>query len=204
MKEERVHFGKDQMLLEGLFAAAGETKGAIISHPHSLMGGDMWNPVVKTVTQVLFAAGISTLRFNFRGVGGSAGSFDEGRGEQEDFLSALAFLEDRGLKEILPAGYSFGAWVIAGVLGRRSLAPAIFVAPPIKLFPFDLRNLKGSVGLIVCGDCDPYCPADRIRTMATELSCPLVLIPGSDHFFQPRDTALADCIANFVRHRDRR
>lgn len=116
------------------------------------MGGDMWNPVVETVARALFAAGISTLRLNFRGVGGSAGCFDEGRGEQEDLLAALAFLEERGLKEILPAGYSFGAWVSAGVLGRRALAPAIFVAPPIHLFPFDLETLRNRVGLIVCGD----------------------------------------------------
>jgi alpha/beta superfamily hydrolase len=102
-------------------------------HPHSLMGGDMWNPVVETVARALFSAGICTLRFNFRGVGGSSGCFDEGRGEQEDLLAALAFLEERGLREIMPAGYSFGAWVSAGVLGRRSLAPAIFVAPPIVI-----------------------------------------------------------------------
>jgi alpha/beta superfamily hydrolase len=200
MKEERVFFGKGHMHLEGLFAAMRGTRGAVISHPHSLMGGDMWNPVVETVAQALFSAGISTLRFNFRGVGGSAGSFDEGRGEQEDLLSALAFLEDRGQKEILPAGYSYGAWVTAGVLGHRALAPAIFVAPPIKLFPFDLDNLKDCVGLIVSGDCDPYCPADGVRIMATALSCRLSFIQGSDHFFMSREADLADCIATYARN----
>ena len=198
MKEERVFFGEGQVRLEGLFASAGGTRGAVISHPHSLMGGDMWNPVVETVAQALFGAGISTLRFNFRGVGGSGGSFDEGRGEQEDLLSALAFLEDRGLKEILPAGYSFGAWVTAGVIGRRALAPALFVAPPIKMFPFDLETLRNRVGLIVCGDRDPYCPADEVRIMAAALSCRLEFIPGSDHFFLSQETDLADCIATFA------
>ena len=159
MKEEKVFFGEDRVRLEGLFAAAGGTKGAVISHPHSLMGGDMWNPVVETVTQALFGVGISTLRFNFRGVGESGGTFDEGRGEQEDLLAALAFLEDRGLKEILPAGYSFGAWVTAGVIGRRALAPALFVAPPIKMFSFDLKDLTESGG------------ADRLRG-------PRSLLPG--------------------------
>ena len=195
MNEERVFFGEGQMRLEGLFAAAGGTRGAVISHPHSLMGGDMWNPVVVTVAQALFASGISTLRFNFRGVGGSGGSFDEGRGEQEDLLSAIAFLEDRGLKEILPAGYSFGAWVTAGVLGRRALAPALFVAPPIELFPFDMETLQGRVGLIVCGDRDPYCPADGVRIMAAALSCRLEFIPGADHFLLSREMDLADRIA---------
>ena len=200
MNEERVFFGEGRMHLEGRFATARGTRGAVISHPHSLMGGDMWNPVVETIAQALFTAGISTLRFNFRGVGGSVGSFDEGRGEQEDFLSALSFLEDRGLKEILPAGYSFGAWVTAGVLSHRALAPALFVAPPMELFPFDLETLRGRVGLIVCGDCDPYCPADGVRTMATALSCQLVFIPGSDHFFLSREAELTECIGNFAQN----
>ena len=182
MKEERVYFGEGRMRMEGLFATAEGTKGAVISHPHSLMGGDMWNPVVETVTQALFSVGFSTLRFNFRGVGGSGGSFDNGQGEQEDLLSALAFLEDRALKEILPAGYSFGAWVTAGVTGRRALAPALFVAPPIEMFPFDLETLKNRVGLIVCGDRDPYCPADRVRIMATTVSCRLESHPGRGSF----------------------
>ncbi|MDP1992749.1 MAG: hypothetical protein Q8K00_17195 [Syntrophales bacterium] len=200
MNEERVYFGEGRMRMEGLFATAEGTRGAVISHPHSLMGGDMLNPVVEIVAQALFGAGISTLRFNFRGVGGSGGTFDEGRGEQEDLLAALAFLEDRGLKEILPAGYSFGAWVTAGVLGRRALAPALFVAPPIELFPFDPETLQNRVGLIVCGDRDPYCPADRVRIMATTLSCRLELIPGADHFFMSHEMDLAHCIATFARN----
>ena len=200
MKEERVFFEKDRVRLEGLFAVAGGTKGAVISHPHSLMGGDMWNSVVETVAQALFDAGISTLRFNFRGVGGSGGHFDEGRGEQADLLSAFAFLEDRGIKEVLPAGYSFGAWVTAGVLGRWTLAPALFVAPPIEMFSFDWETLRNRVGLIVCGDRDPYCPAQGVRLMATTLSCRLEFITGADHFFMSRETDLADCIAGFARN----
>lgn len=199
MKETRVFFGKGQTGLEGLFASAGGTKGAVIAHPHSLMGGDMLNPVVETVAGALFSAGFSTLRFNFRGVGGSAGRFDEGRGEQADLLAAYDFLEERGGEEILPAGYSFGAWVSAGVLGRRALAPAIFVAPPIRLFPFDLGTLRNRVGLIVCGDHDPYCPVDEIRLLAATLSCRLVLVPGADHFFLSCEKDLAACIDAFAR-----
>ena len=159
MKEERVYFGKGQMLLEGLFAAAGDTRGAIISHPHSLMGGDMWNPVMESVTQALFDAGISTLRFNFRGVGGSAGSFDEGRGEQEDVLSALAFLEDRGRKEILPAGYSFGAWVIAGVLGQSGAGAGDLCGTADRDVSFRPGEAEGQRG------------AYRLRGLRSVLSC---------------------------------
>lgn len=91
MKEEKVFFGEDQIRLEGLFASTGGMRGAVISHPHSLMGGNMWNPVVETVARALFAAGISTLRFNFRGVGGSAGCFDEGRGSRRMSWRPLPF-----------------------------------------------------------------------------------------------------------------
>ena len=182
MKEERVFFEKDRVRLEGLFAVAGGTKGAVISHPHSLMGGDMWNSVVETVAQALFDAGISTLRFNFRGVGGSGGHFDEGRGEQADLLSAFAFLEDRGIKEVLPAGYSFGAWVTAGVLGRRTPAPALFVAPPIEMFSFDSETLRNRVGLIVCGDRDPYCPAQRGSAHGDGAILPAGVHPGCGSF----------------------
>jgi len=198
MKEEPVLFGKGHARLEGLFASSGGTRGAVIAHPHSLMGGDMRNPVVETVSRSLFASGISTLRFNFRGVGRSEGTFDEGRGEQEDFLAALAFLENWGFSELLPAGYSFGAWVIAGALGRRTTAPAILVAPPIGMFPFALEHLRGRVGLIVCGDRDPYCPAEEIRIMAETLSCPQASVEGADHFFALHETELAGRIEAFV------
>lgn len=204
MQESAVHFGKGNRDLEGLFASAGGKKGAVIAHPHSLMGGDMWNPVVETVAGALSREGISTLRFNFRGVGGSAGSFDGGRGEREDLLAACDFLEAQGVEEILPAGYSFGAWVAAGMLGRRALAPAVFVAPPIRMFPFDLEGLQSRVGLIVCGDRDPYCPADEIRVAAAALGCPLAAIPGADHFFLMREGELAACIEEYIRSRDLR
>jgi len=115
--EERVFFGEKGMRLEGLYATGSGKRGAVVCHPHSLRGGDMHNPVVETLARALFGAGFSTLRFNFRGVGASDGIFDEGQGERDDLQAAKAFLEARGVREILPAGYSFGAWVIAGAAG---------------------------------------------------------------------------------------
>jgi alpha/beta superfamily hydrolase len=198
MKEEKVLFGRDNIRLEGLFADAGGTAGAVISHPHSLMGGDMGNSVVETLAETLFAAGFSTLRFNFRGVGGSTGAFDDGRGEQDDVLEAVSFLEERGFRAILPAGYSFGAWVNAGTLRRRDLLPAIFVSPPIDLFGFDVQALRGRVGLIVCGDRDPYCPAVKIKSVAAELACRLDIIPSADHFFWSQEKELAASVGDFA------
>jgi alpha/beta superfamily hydrolase len=199
MEEQEVFFGQRNIRLEGLYADSGQAMGAVISHPHSLMGGEMRNSVVETLSECLFDGGMSTLRFNFRGVGKSTGAFDEGRGEQKDVLAALSFMEERGIREILPAGYSFGAWVNAGVLSHRSLLPALFVSPPIKLFDFNLQTLRGKVGLIICGDRDEYCPPERIRNIAVELSCRLDLIPDADHFFLAKERELAECINAYAR-----
>jgi alpha/beta superfamily hydrolase len=198
MEEKQVFFGQGNIRLEGLYANPGGDMGAVISHPHPLMGGDMGNSIVETLTESLFAGGISTLRFNFRGVGKSTGTFDDGRGEQDDVLAAVSFMEEQGIREVLLAGYSFGAWVNAGILNRRKLLPALFVSPPISLFAFDFQTLVGKVGLMVCGDQDPYCPIERIKSIAAELACHLDIIPDADHFFQSRENDLAACINNFA------
>jgi uncharacterized protein len=199
MEEKKISFNQEAMTLEGLYARAEGFMGAVITHPHSLMGGDMWNPVVETLCGSIFAAGFSTLRFNFRGVGRSAGVFDEGQGEQQDVLAAVAFLADQGIREIMLAGYSFGAWVNAAVLARSNLLPAIFVAPPVDLLSFDLASLPGKVGLVVIGDKDQYCPEKRIKIVASELSCHLDIIPGADHFFMSKEKDLAMHIGSFTR-----
>jgi alpha/beta superfamily hydrolase len=199
MNGQEIFFGTEKVRLEGLYTPSGGPLGAVIAHPHSLMGGEMGNPIVTILSRALNAGGISTLRFNFRGVGRSGGRFDEGRGEQDDVLAAVSFLEARGIREILPAGYSFGAWVTAGVLNRRNLLPAILVSPPIDLLPFDFHGLHGKVGLVACGDQDQFCPADRIRMVAEELSCRLDIIPDADHFFLSREHDLAESITAFVK-----
>jgi alpha/beta superfamily hydrolase len=192
------HVDQGNILLEGIYANSGGSVGAVISHPHPLMGGDMGNSIVEILAKTLFASGISTLRFNFRGVGKSTGTFDDGRGEQDDVLAAVSFLEKQGIREILPAGYSFGAWVNAGILNRRKLLPALFVSPPITLLNFDFQTLRGKVGLIVCGDEDQYCPTERIKGVADELACRLDIISDADHFFQSRENELAASINNFA------
>jgi len=198
MDEQQVSFGAGSIRLEGLYAPLGGALGAAISHPHPLMGGTMANPVVAILSETLAACGISTLRFNFRGVGGSTGRFDEGRGEQDNLLGAMAFMEEQGIREILPVGYSFGAWVTAGVLDRRNLLPAILLSPPITLLRFQFQPLRGRVGLIACGDQDQFCPLGPMRDVAAELACRLDIIPGADHFFRAREQALAASIGAFA------
>lgn len=198
MSEKQVFFGPPNIRLEGLYANSGGVMGAVISHPHPLMGGDMDNSIVETLTETFLACGISTLRFNFRGVGRSTGIFDNGQGEQDDVLAAVSFMEEQGIQEILPAGYSFGAWVDAGILNRKNMLPAVFVSPPIDLFNFDFQTLKKKVGLIICGDQDPYCPAEKMKNIAAEIGCRLDIIPDADHFFSLREDDLAACVKDFA------
>jgi alpha/beta superfamily hydrolase len=196
--EQSVFFSQGAGRLEGLYTAVQGTMGAVISHPHPLKGGDMRNSVVEILTESLFAGGLSTLRFNFRGVGMSEGGFDDGRGEQEDVLAAVTYLERQGIREIVLAGYSFGAWVDTKVILRRNLLPAVLVSPPIDLLPFDFEPLREKIGLMICGDQDPYCPLDEARNAAAQTSCLLEIVAGADHLFSGKKSELSARIDAFV------
>jgi alpha/beta superfamily hydrolase len=184
--------------IEGRYADSGGATGAVIAHPHPLMGGDMGNPVVQAVAETLSEGGISTLRFNFRGVGRSSGRYESGVGEQEDLLAAVSFLEKEDKRRIILIGYSFGAWIVAGVLTRKCLPPAILISPPIALLGFDFEPLRGSIGLIICGSRDSYCPSERIGQIAAGLSCPLVSL-DADHFFMGQAGELAWHVSVFIK-----
>ena len=192
----RVFFGEEDRL-EGIYASAGQDLGAVISHPHPLMGGDMHNHVVRTISDSLLSCGISTLLFNFRGVGKSAGSFDSGCGEQADLLAARSFLKAHNCRKTLLAGYSFGAWVSAMTLSALEESHALLVAPPLELFPFAWDDIANRISLMIGAEHDAYCPPNNLKRIALELRCTLIMIPDADHFFTHRETALADAIADF-------
>jgi len=163
-----------------------------VTHPHPLMGGSLENNVVETLVSTFFHQGYATMRFNFRGVGRSEGIHDEGIGEQQDVQAAVRFLQREGIVEILLAGYSFGAWVNAQVLRREhSLGGGIFVSPPIDLMDFDFSGLAGRIRLIIAGDRDPYCNAERLLEAAGRIRAPVRLLPGVDHFYAGREQELS-------------
>lgn len=198
MREQHILFNNGDNVLEGLYAASQGTMGAVISHPHPLYGGDMRNSVVEVLADTLSGAGLATLRFNFRGVGQSGGAYDDGNGEKSDVLAAVYFLGTQDIRDIIPVGYSFGAWVTAGIIPQKDMLPAIFVSPPVDLFPFDLQALRGRIGLILCGDRDSFCPAERLKMVAAELNCHLEFVSGADHFFQGKEADLASHIERFA------
>ena len=130
MAEERVFIQAGEMKIEGRLDNAPGEKAAIVTHPHPLYGGDMNNNVVEALVQAYREKGYTTLRFNFRGVGQSGGSFDEGIGEQEDVKAALAHLGELGKSSIDLAGYSFGAWVNA--FGLKGFDHALRIIKALK------------------------------------------------------------------------
>jgi alpha/beta superfamily hydrolase len=179
--------------------------GVVVCHPHPLYGGDMDNPVVVRVAEVCSALGLATLRFNFRGVGGSTGAHDEGRGERLDVETALAHLAGLiGPTPLALAGYSFGAALAATLAaGRRDLAGLALVAPPLAMRePPGLPALAGFPGpvLLVAGTADEHCPPDALeRFRAAAPRAVIRTIPGANHFFFGKLFPLGEAVEAWAR-----
>jgi len=200
MKEERIFFESAGLTIEGLYAPGDGSKGVVVTHPHSQMGGSMANNVVDALVTAFHDHGYATLRFNFRGVGRSGGNFDDGVGEQEDVKGAIAFLREKGLNEITLAGYSFGAWVISRALaGCDGLSDVIMVSPPIDFVSFDFSHLAGRCGLIVCGDRDQFCPLPSLEGIVQQLGCRLEVVRGADHFYFGYEQAIRDYLGDYLK-----
>lgn len=163
---------------------------AIVCHPHSLMGGTLDNKVVTTMARVCRDAGLIAVRFNFRGVGASGGSFDHGEGEQADVLALASWANaEFGLPWRVLAGFSFGAYVSAQVMlaraGGGATQPSLWlVAPPVTRFAMAADALPVGTAVIY-GDADevvdPAAIADWLTAAAGRVQ--VTVVPGAGHFF---------------------
>lgn len=209
MKEEKVFFPSTGFQLEGLLSiqeAFSVKGGVVLCHPHSLFGGNMYNHVIQTASEVAQEEGFSTLRFNFRGVGKSGGAYSEGIGERNDVEAAIQFLQTKMNNSDLPLiflGYSFGAWVGFPVAIREDrIKGLVAIAPPLQMF--DFHSLKGcrKKKLIVVGSEDPWCPASLLDSWYKDLEEPksLSLIQGADHFFFSHTQLLRDPLRTFFKN----
>ncbi|HKE12403.1 MAG TPA: alpha/beta hydrolase [Myxococcota bacterium] len=176
--------------LEGLFLRAlGPSRGgAVIAPPHPLYGGSMENAVVSELAFACAKAGLSSLRFNWRGVGASAGTpSGDPQHAAEDYAAALAQLRDTAPGILVLCGYSFGA---AGAVAQladaagRTASRLLLVAPPPQLLDLErLRTFRGEV-LLLTGQRDGIAPPAALQGIAEELgACKLVVLPHTDHFF---------------------
>src|SRR5213593_3144726 len=194
---------RQQLTLEArLDVPASPGGGIVVCHPHPLYGGDMDNPVVVRVQEVCAELGLATLRFNFRGVGGSSGTHGGGLAEQEDARGALdALAQATGERPLAIAGYSFGAWVAALVGGRDARVTALaLIAPPLAMYDFGGVEGKRVPTLAVAGTADPYCPADDFQRFAARGAwvTPAV-IEGADHFFFGKLYPLGEAVSGWAR-----
>jgi alpha/beta superfamily hydrolase len=192
MKEEKVSIPSNHIQLEGLLSvqeASFFRGGVILCHPHPLYGGDMDHPVVTTAAEAASQEGFFTLRFNFRGVGGSGGSHGEGVGEREDVKAVANYLISRMRDPHCPLillGYSFGAWAGFPVaIEDERFGGMVAVAPPLGVYDFGFLKGCKKKKLFVVGDRDFFCPASALEGWYRQLEEPksLVMIPGADHFF---------------------
>ena len=167
--------------------AEGVVKGtAFIAHPHPLFGGTMHNKVVQTLARAFVQCGWRAVRFNFRGVGASAGTYDEGRGEAQDMLRVIEQLAPEG--PVALAGFSFGAFVTSHVveaLGEARL-PQALVLVGTAAARFEVAPVPQALHercLVVHGEQDDTVSLASVMDWARPQSLPITVIPGVEHFF---------------------
>lgn len=189
--------------LEAAFRPAEHAERAVVlCHPHPLYGGTMHSAVVLAVAKVLAErAGdrVACLRFDYRGVGASEGSYDEGRGETLDVRAAIDFVREHVPgKPITVCGYSFGTWV---GLRAASLEHAhgdidrvVLIAPAVRIFEFvqqDAAQLRAPIAIFV-GDNDEFCDVAEAEALARTIGATLEVLPDSDHYFLRSRRKLAE------------
>ncbi|MEX2528124.1 MAG: alpha/beta fold hydrolase [Gemmatimonadota bacterium] len=180
----------------------GPLRGAaVVCHPHPLHGGTMHTKAVFRTAQALNSVGIRALRFNFRGVGHSTGSYDDGMGEQEDVKAALDFLETQtpGVPLFL-AGFSFGSIVGLRVAQEDPRVRACLgLGLPLASYDFSFLAELNRPVRIVQGEEDQFGSGAAVAEFLKELGphISLVRIPKSDHFFHDRFPALQEAVSSF-------
>ncbi len=183
---------------------------ALVLHPHPQAGGTMNNPIVYHLYHMFAARGFAVLRFNFRGVGRSQGTFDHGIGELSDAASALDWVQSFNpeARACWIAGFSFGAWIGMQLLMRRpEVEGFISIAPPANLYDFSFLAPCPSSGLFVHGDADRVVPLDDVKALIEKLKTQKgiiidqEIISGANHFFEDQTEPLTALAGKYVDRR---
>lgn len=166
----------------------GEARGAlgIVCHPHPLFGGTMNNKIVTTLTKSFQHLGLTTVRFNFRGIGKSEGKFDNGNGELDDLLAVVAWMQqEHPNQEIWLAGFSFGAYIATKAATQISAKALVTVAPPVQNFPMQSLPPIYCKWVLVQGELDDVVPPSEVLAWAEKRDPqPIILrFPQAGHFF---------------------
>jgi uncharacterized protein len=173
--------------------------GAVIVHPHPLYGGNMHNKVVQSCRKVCSDLGLATLRFNFRGVGTSAGSYDDGQGEQEDLRTAIRFMT--GKLADLPlylVGFSFGAWMALKIgTEEKRVTALVGIGTPTGWERLSFMANSPKPKLLIHGTEDQYCDPEELQKDFGLMDDPkqLFWVQGGDHFFTGKLIELEQLLA---------
>lgn len=183
--------------LEGEASLRAGAAAAVVCHPHPAFGGRMDNPLVVALADALAARGCSTVRFNFRGLGGSDGAPTGGAREHEDVAAAVAWAAARGAPRVALVGYSFGALVAARAIAEGAPVCAFAaVGFPTTLLGHDPERVacveralgRSTPWLFIGGDQDQFCELDRLRAwVAGRDRAELQILDGRGHFFTGAD-----------------
>jgi alpha/beta superfamily hydrolase len=183
--------------------ATGLRGAAVLCHPHPQHGGTMDNRVIYRAGKGAMAAGFAALRFNFRGVGGSTGSYGGGVGEQSDVSAAISWLR-RTYPELPLAliGFSFGAWVgLRAGIGDPGVGGLIGIGLPLSAYDFSFLAENPKPSLYIVGTQDEFCPKPKMEELAHRLPAAAGVrwIDKADHFFVEHLDEVQDAIAGFLR-----
>jgi len=190
----------DGVLLEGDVATpqAEPTAAVVLAHPHPQMGGDRTSLVTSELFRAVPEAGLLTVRFDFRGAGGSKGEHGGGVDERQDVTAALDLAADRvpGLPLVV-AGWSFGADVSLSVVDER-LSGWFVVAPPLRWGSYDAAE-DPRPKLLAVPEHDQFAPPDVVRDKTEDWANATVeVVSGADHFCTGRTDKVADLLTTFV------
>lgn len=175
---------------------------AVIAHPHPLHGGTLTNKVVQTLARAFVLAGWSAVRFNFRGVGRSAGVYDEGRGELEDLLAVVRSQAPEG--PLCLSGFSFGAFVtshaVAQLQPQRDIHRVVLVGTAASRF--EVAPLAPELhlrSLVIHGEQDDTVPLSSVMDWARPQALPVLVVPGGGHFFHGQLPLLRELVVRHLR-----
>lgn len=208
MSEASVRISSGGIVLEARYEIGSRPENVILCHPHPLYGGDMNNNVVMALRDAFRASDWGTLRFNFRGVGGSGGDYGSGNGEAEDLLAVRDYLlETGGNSPLHLAAYSFGAWVALKAV-RKGFRPEslVLVSPPIDFLEFQDLELPLSPCLMTLGEEDEFCRTESLKKwVSSQVSdhqdTDLRFFPRCNHFYWGKESALSAEVIEFIRKR---
>jgi uncharacterized protein len=174
----------------------------VLAHPHPQHGGTMHTKVVYQAAKAFKRIGCAVLRFNFRGTGTSAGAYDEGRGEMDDFRAALSFMRHQYPDAPLwAAGMSFGAWISLAVgAADPRVTTLVGIAPPLSRYDFEAVRTSAKPKFFIQGERDELCPLKEMQEFYARAADPkeLVVIDAADHLFDGRVLDVADAIEDLL------